>query len=491
MDFGAKMSDLPARDFSVLCAVHEFFLKILSQQLHHEVPLPAGLQLTASQTPDLPTVETLRHWVNVLDLAVTPPMFRDELGNGDVATAAALLKYYTHNPEQLATDRDKTDFVVTWLYRHTDEAGKWKAPGAFEKQVTEIIAATVPALPEEHRQLLREFEFIREEIAEVDHFDKLVDSAMVQRVRDIKASFGKSFYHPTVLATVASYNVEFGRKFDELFKEATRQIREFAQSVQQAGGSSATAVEGNVTVKQLEDLEDQKILKTDYREAQEQFRKVSRIKKAVDSKRKRNAAPAAVAAPSTLIRTVAEAKTTGRVAAWPIVEDDRLALMVPNDSVMAAQMEENKLVTLADSIRNFVRAADPARAQVVPLKHGNVILAPHEVEAFRADYFQEKSFRGEFAYTLMKVVACGARIDAQLADFQRTQSSAYLWKPHADSLTTLIKNSQSLTAEANKLNATATQRGLNSKVSGMNQSLAKLQEKVNSVTSVLSQLGSK
>jgi hypothetical protein len=158
---------------------------------------------------------------------------------------------------------------------------------------------------------------------------------------------------------------------------------------------------------------------------------------------------------------------------------------------MAAQMEENKLVTLADSIRNFVRAADPARAQVVPLKHGNVILAPHEVEAFRADYFQEKSFRGEFAYTLMKVVACGARIDAQLADFQRTQSSAYLWKPHADSLTTLIKNSQSLTAEANKLNATATQRGLNSKVSGMNQSLAKLQEKVNSVTSVLSQLGSK
>ena len=161
-------------------------------------------------------------------------MFRDELANGDVDTAAALLMYYTHNTDQLATDRDKTDFVVTWLYRH--EAGAWKNPGAFEKHITEIIGAAAPPLPEEHRQLLREFEFIREEIAEVDHFDKLVDSALVQRVRDIKVSFGKSFYHPTVLATVASYNVEFGRKFDELFKEATRQIRDFAQSVQQAGG---------------------------------------------------------------------------------------------------------------------------------------------------------------------------------------------------------------------------------------------------------------
>ena len=119
------------------------------------------------------------------------------------------------------------------------------------------------------------------------------------------------------------------------------------------------------------------------------------------------------------------------------------------------------------------------------------MLAPHEVEAFRADYFQEKSFRGEFAYAVMKAVACGARIDAELADFQRTQSSAYLWKPHADSLTNLIKNSQTLNAEANKINAVATQRGLSGKVSGMNLSLAKLQEKVKTITSALSQLGSK
>jgi hypothetical protein len=488
------MADLPTRDFAVLCAVHDFFLKVLSRQLHHEVPLPAGLQVSASRNPDLPTVEILRRWVNVLDLAVTPPMFRDQLANGEVATAAALLKYYTHNPEQLATDRDKTDFVVTWLYRNAEQEGAWSSPGAFEKRVSEIIGGAAPSLPEEHRQLLREFGLIRQEISGVDHFDKLVDSATVQRIRDIKVSFGKSFYHPTVLAVVASYNVEFGKKFDELFKEATRQIREFAQSVQRAGGSPTTAVEGNVTVQQLEAIEDQKILTTDYREAQEQFRKVSRMKKAVDSKRKRNATPAAAAASfgsSTPIRTMEEARVAANSTAWHVADDDRMALMVPNDSVLAAQMEEGKLVSVAEIIRNFVRAADPASAHTVPLKHGNVILAPHEVEAFRVDYYQEKSFRGDYAHLLMKVVACGARIDAELADFQRTQSSAYLWKPHADSLTNLIKSSQALTAEAGKLNGVATQRGLSGKVNGMNQSLARVHSKVKVVTSALSLLGSK
>jgi hypothetical protein len=91
----------------------------------------------------------------------------------------------------------------------------------------------------------------------------------------------------------------------------------------------------------------------------------------------------------------------------------------------------------------------------------------------------------------MKVVGYGTRIEAELADFQRTQSSAYLWKPHADSLANLIRNSQTLTAEANKINDVASQRGLSGKVSGMNLSLAKLQEKVKIVTSALAQLGSK
>jgi len=483
---GFEMPNLGATDITVLYPVHDFFLKVLEQELNHVIPLPVGLHRAPSTTPDFKTISILQQWLNLLDLSTTPPMFRDELEHSGESTAAALLNYYAHKTDHVATDRDKTDFVVTWVYRHSMASGAWKAPGAFEKRVTEIVGAPATPLPEEYRQLLREFEFLCTEVEDTEHFDKLMDSSMVQRVRDIKASFGKSFYHPKVLATVAAYNVDFGKKFDELFKQATKEIKEFAERVHQEGGSVATRVEGDVTVKQLEDIEDHKILKTDYREAQEQFRKVSKLKKAVDSKRKRATAGSAESAYAMGAKAAARAERIGQVS-----DEDRLAIIVPSESDMAARIEEGKLLTIVESIRNFVKAADPARAQVIPLRHGTITLANHEVETFRVDYLLEKSFRADFANTLLKVVGCSARIEAELVDFSNMKKSAYLWKPHADSLTNLVKLSQALTAEAMPLNATAIQRGLSKKVEAMNQSLEKMQQKVKLATATLSQLTSK
>jgi len=480
------MPSLRAMDFTILNPVHDFFLKVLGRELHHEIPLPAQLQPAPTSTPDAETIATLEQWLNLLDLATTTPMFRDELENSGEGTAAALLKYYSQKPKHVTSDRDKTDFVVTWLYRHSAASGAWETPGAFEKRVVEVVGDSAAALPEEYRQLLREFEFLCTEVEDTEHFDKLMDSSMVQRVRDIKASFGESFYHPKVLSTVAAYNVDFGKKFDELFKQATKQIKEFAASVHQEGGSVATRVEGDVTVKQLEDIEDQKILKTDYREAQEEFRKVSKLKKAVDSKRKH--ATAGGGGSAYAIGAKAAARAAERLG--HVSDDDPMAMIVPNESDMAARIEEGKLLTVVESVRNFVKAADPARAQVVPLRHGTIRLANHEVETFRVDYLQEKSFRGDFANTLLKLVACGTRIEAELVDYANTRNSAYLWKPHADSLTNLVKLSQVLTADAKKLNATAMQRGLAKKVDSMNLSLEKMQQKVKAATATLSQLSS-
>ena len=484
------MSDFPANDFAMLCSVHEFFLKVLSKRLRHEVPLPAGVGLRDGMAADPQSVAMLRHWLHVLDLAMSPPMFRDELESEGEDTAACLLKFYSANSEHLAVDRDKTDFVVTWLCRHSQGS----VAGAFEKRIAEITGQSAP-LAEEYRQLLREFKFLQEEADRAAHFDELMDSSIVQRVRDIKASFGASFYHPTVLATVAAYNIAFGKRFDELFKEATRQIKAFAQGVQQEGGNVLARVEGDLTVKQLGELEEQKILKTDYREAQEQFRKVSKIKKAVDSKRKRTSSVSSVIVPtppsSTPIRTMAEAKAAAQVSAMQghISDDDRLAFIVPSESTMALQMEQSKLLTLADSIRGFVKAADTGNARIVPLKHGTITLAPHEEEAFRVDYVAEKSFRADFANLVMKIVACCARIDAEMLGYRNTQASAYLWKPHADSLTNLVRNSKTLNVEANQLKATAMQRGLASKAENMDASLLKMQEKVKVATSTLARVG--
>jgi hypothetical protein len=486
---GVPLPELRQRDASALSSVHQFFLKAISGRLEHRVPLPAGLKPDGA---DEQTIDALEQWLDVLDLAMSPQMFRDEMATATVETASALLKFYTQHPAEIGNHRDKTDFVVTWLYRHLSEEAPSKVPDNFERHLTEIIGEQAPLLAH-YRQLMREFRFLKEEADDVLHFDKLMDSGLIERVRDIKASFGKSFYHPAVLATVAAYNVEFGKRFDELFKAATRQIKAFAQSVQQGGGNVLTPVEGDVTVKQLEEISDQEILKSDYREAQRQFRKVSKFKKAVDSKGKRAAVGGSSvedpAGSGTVAETKAAARDSGRVGG--ISEDDRLALIVPNESPLAAQMEEGKLAVIVDHIRSFVRAAETGSAQIVPLKHGNLTLAVHEAEAFRVDYAQEKSFRADYADVLMRIVGYRARFDAETAEYKKTQASAYLWKPHADSMANIVRNSQKLATEANQLKAIAMQRGLSAKAETITKSLEKLQEKVSAATNTLAQVGGK
>ena len=51
-------------------------------------------------------------------------------------------------------------------------------------------------MPQEHATLLQEFEYLYQELEEFRHFDQIIDSGIVQRVRELKQSLGKSFYHP-------------------------------------------------------------------------------------------------------------------------------------------------------------------------------------------------------------------------------------------------------------------------------------------------------
>jgi hypothetical protein len=155
-----------------------------------------------------------------------------------------------------------------------------------------LVDVPSEAMPPEHLVLLQEFEYLYQELEEFRHFDQIIDSGIVQRVRELKLSLGRSFYHPDSLATLAVWNDVFGRKFDELFHDAAMQIKTFAETVQKEGGSILSKVEGDITVKNLSEVETTEILKEDYQSAQDEFRKVSRYKKAVDSKRPVRMSPA-------------------------------------------------------------------------------------------------------------------------------------------------------------------------------------------------------
>src|SRR5205823_9032748 len=108
--------------------------------------------------------------------------------------AEALLRYFTRNKDGSDTNRDKTDLIATFLYRHPRVPGQWERRGygldgslplsPFEIALIEILAdSDVPELPEEHLQALRIFDSLQEEARNFHDLNALLDSDMICRVR--------------------------------------------------------------------------------------------------------------------------------------------------------------------------------------------------------------------------------------------------------------------------------------------------------------------
>ena len=492
------MGQDPVRDLRDLQGVHEFYTGLLEKALRHPLPAPNEVK-NPDSTPEklLETIGMLQRWLNLLDLAITPPMVRDALqASKSQAVAGALLRYYIFKNSHSGLDRDKTDFVCTYLYRHpAPETGR-PAPTdpvtvhrpiteqgtQFEIEVNQALGSLEPLpLPEQYAHLLREFDFIQEEVDDIDHFDHLMDSGVSERVRGIKDSLGETFYHPRALATLAAYNNFFGNRFDELFRDAARQIKEFAAKVQEDGGSIMSRVDGDVIVKHLTEVEESNIMEQEYGHAKEQFRKVSRLKKAVDSRRTgrepggRRAVDQAPALPS-MTRPAPTPKTPKPLPLESLAEAPAYAV--------GNAIEDAKTRSAMESIRNFVRAAQ-SNWNIVPIRDGNLVLSPAEVEAFRSEMAGEKSFRGDYANLLMQTVAILSRMTTELNDYLAKQDSAYLWKPHADALTYLISAAGRIFSVSTNILSTAEQRGLTDKAKALNASLERLKAQTGLVAKAL------
>jgi hypothetical protein len=279
-----------------IVAVHKFYLQLLQKFMGQSFPVPQEVR-----QPDIAperhsqTLQQMKAWLRLLDMAITAPMMRDALKQQDLPgeTAEPLYRYYVFKSSPLDADRDKTDFLSTYLLRHPGPSAtrppavpgghsgetysyiySQKQAQEFEKEIQKVLGVPVSPLPTEQQQLLREFQYLHQESDEFRHFDQLMDSGILQRVRELKSHFGTAFYHPQVLACSAVYNVFFGKRFDDLFHDATNQIKAFAAKVQQDGGSIMSRVDGDVTVKNLADVEENKILTQEYGGAKENFQKI-------------------------------------------------------------------------------------------------------------------------------------------------------------------------------------------------------------------------
>lgn len=482
----------------VLRNTHDFFLHILRAKLGHEIPLPASLDYPANRG-------VLVRWVNLLDLAITAPMMRDALcETTSPKITSSLLHYYISKQARADTDRDKADFIVTTLFRSPDPPDLWDARGVyfrggktyshFEPHLVKMLGISdVPDLPNEHQQLMREFGYIADEVEDYRHFDALIDSGVMQRVRDIKHSLGASFYHPAALAVIAAYNVFFGHRFDRLFHDATQQIKEFATKILAEGGSIMSRVDGDVILKQLTDVQEQKILSSDYGKAQDDFRQISKYKKAVDHRRgvKETPTPMASAVAAPLPQSHPPKRPQVIMPPSPLELNGMEGPVgsIPAEVSPSMSLEDGHLKSMAETIRNFLRAAEPKSGHIVPVRYGNLPLSSAEIEAFRANYSGEKSFRADYVNALVSIVSLIGRMGTELAEFKSKRNSAYQWKPHADSLSVLLNIGREVNNRAMTVAELAERRGLKDKSNAIHASLAKLRDQVQSVAETLQTLG--
>lgn len=441
------MVDDPKWELALLATMQAFYQRLLSEHLRGNLPCPTQLAPEPIGHADdvHATLRQMHLWIQLLDMAITPAMLR--LGmtpDLDAEVAEALLRYLVRHRDDSASNRDKADLVATFLFRHPRVPGQWERRGygldgsiplaPFEIALLEILSESdVPVLPEEHAQLLREFGPLLEQANRFQDFAALMDSGIIPRVRELKATLGESIYHPGVLATVAPYNASFGDRFRTLFSAATEQIKDFARQLEELGGSILSTVDGvEVTVEHVAAMDEKALLKFDYGAALEKFRRVSRLKKELERRPPiRRSQPTRTTAPPRPAHSVG----AGGAGAAPAPENKYVPVAV---TPQALSVEEAKLRRVEESIRIFVRVADPKFRQIVPMRYFNLMLSPAEVEAYTADYLEQASPRADAARLTLHMVAVTARITTELEELKRAQQGRTVWKLHADSLAVLL-----------------------------------------------------
>jgi hypothetical protein len=477
-------------ELAILATVQGFYQKLLRDTLGGDVPIPRDLDEDALRHSEreLPnTLSRMYRWLHLLDMAITPAMLRQALTpDTDSEVAEALLRYFVRRREPSDVNRDKTDLIATFLYRHPRVPGQWEQSGygldgalplsPFEIALIEILADTdVPSLPEEHVQLLRRFDPLLEEVARFRDFNSLIDSAMIGRVRELKQWLDASFYHPGVLATVSAYNTAFGRKFDELFAKALNEIKSFGQALEEMGGTILTTVDGvEVTVEHVAAIEEKQLLEADYGSTLEKFRRVSKLKKELDRRPPIRRSLLSPAAQNTRAGAGAAAAARAAKTAAPKPPVEVPVFQPPAITAHQLSAEEARLRRVEESIRVFVRVADPKYRQVVPMRFFNLTLTAPEADAYSAGFLEEKSLRAEVARTLIRMVSISARISTELEELKRSQKMSSLWKLHADSVVVLLDMASSSTEEAGSVTKLAEQNGAGTAARTIHESVQKL-----------------
>ena len=189
--------------------------------------------------------------------------------------------------------------------------------------------------------------------------------------------------------------------------------------------------------------------------ALQKFWRVSQLKKVLDRRPPLRRIPQLVRNP-VKVQSAAPQKTEPRPILKPVLDVAAMRAALTPQQVAA---EEAKLLQVEESIRVFVRVADPKFRQIVPMRFFNLALTSAEADAYCADYLEEKSLPAGIARVQLRLVAVTARITTELEELKRAANSPSLWKLHVDSLIALLEVSRSTGENADRVLALANQHG--------------------------------
>src|SRR5437016_13756704 len=114
-----------------------------------------------------------------------------------------LLRYYARKPQRTELDRDKVDFIATFLYKNPRVPGQWERRGyaldgilpipPFGIALTEILAdGEVTPLSGEEMQYLADLDIMRAKAEIFRDFGVFVDSGLLEKLRELHRPLGSS-----------------------------------------------------------------------------------------------------------------------------------------------------------------------------------------------------------------------------------------------------------------------------------------------------------
>jgi hypothetical protein len=153
------------------------------------------------------------------------------------------------------------------------------------------------------------------------------------------------------------------------------------------------------------------------------------------------------------------------------------AFQPPAITAQQLSAEESKLRRVEESIRVFVRVADPKYRQIVPMRFFNLTLTTPQAEAYNAGFLEEKSLRADVARSLIRLVSCVARVNTELEELKRSQSMSSLWKLHADALVILLEIASTTAEEAASVAQVAENSDAGASAKAILETVQKLRER--------------